>query len=331
MDNLTHGLLGLAIGALRRPTRALPKGQWSPTDKAVLFASALAAELPDLDGLWPRENEVLGAIEVHRGLSHSLLLSPGWALLAAWLATRLFRGARLGPPLAFAWAAVLFGHLAADAWTGWGTRLLLPFSAARLSWDWMMVVDPLFTAPLILGALAALLFRRRWRLALLTGLLLSGAYLASRVVIRTGLERRVARSDGSFRAVTVFPDWLGLTRWRFVAERPKEWVAGSVALLGPPLAHAKHPRSPPLPERLLANPTVREAAQWARFPLVTWDQTADGSSTVRVVELRYHLWGEPTLAMEVELGPGGAVTRAALERPHDPRALLRRWRAGPPK
>ena len=44
MDNLTHGLVGLAIGALRKPDGGPGTGRtFSPTDKAVLFASVVAA------------------------------------------------------------------------------------------------------------------------------------------------------------------------------------------------------------------------------------------------------------------------------------------------
>ncbi|HYI03016.1 metal-dependent hydrolase, partial [Hyalangium sp.] len=57
MDNLTHGLLGVAVGALRRPDT--PGAPLSATDKAVLLGCALAAELPDLDNLLPAENSVV--------------------------------------------------------------------------------------------------------------------------------------------------------------------------------------------------------------------------------------------------------------------------------
>ena len=52
MDSLTHALLGLTLGALRKPNA--PRGiPLTPTDRAVLLAAVIAAELPDLDYLWP--------------------------------------------------------------------------------------------------------------------------------------------------------------------------------------------------------------------------------------------------------------------------------------
>src|SRR5687767_11242625 len=94
MDSLTHGLLGLAIGALRGPDAA-PGARLTATDRATLLGCVVAAELPDLDYLWPAENAVLGALRAHRGLSHSLLFAPVVALAATLLMRVVFRDARL--------------------------------------------------------------------------------------------------------------------------------------------------------------------------------------------------------------------------------------------
>jgi hypothetical protein len=66
MDTLTHGLLGLTVGAIRQP-------EGTPTDRAVLLAAVIAAELPDLDYLWPSDKLVLVTLRAHRGLSHALV------------------------------------------------------------------------------------------------------------------------------------------------------------------------------------------------------------------------------------------------------------------
>ena len=67
MDSLTHGLLGLAIGSLRRP---------DGNRAAVLLGCVLAAELPDLDYFWPADNSVLHSLKAHRGLTHSVFAAP---------------------------------------------------------------------------------------------------------------------------------------------------------------------------------------------------------------------------------------------------------------
>ena len=44
MDTLTHGLLGLAVGAARRPDVKPDEGRASPTDRAVLLSCVIAAD-----------------------------------------------------------------------------------------------------------------------------------------------------------------------------------------------------------------------------------------------------------------------------------------------
>jgi hypothetical protein len=57
--------------------------------------------------------------------------------------------------------------------------------------DWMMVIDPLFTLPLLVGALWGIRKRTLIRRALLTGAAVSCVYLAARIAIRAELTSRV--------------------------------------------------------------------------------------------------------------------------------------------
>jgi len=328
MDNLTHGLVGLAIGALRRPDGGPGAGRpFSATDKAVLLASALAAELPDLDTLLPAANEVMHALHAHRGISHALLVAPAWAAVAAGIACAIFRGARAGQAFLFALGAVVFAHLAPDLWTGWGTRALLPFSDARLHWDLTSVVDPLFTLPLVAAAIFALVRRTRWRRALTVGLAISCAYLGFRTVSRAILVERVESSYPTASQVEVFPSLLSATRWRWVAALPEGYAAGAVGLLGAVEEQRVVPLSPPLPAALAENETVREALAWARLPSVSVEPLGDGGSQVRIADLRYHMGGEPTLSIVVDLDDRGEARDARLDRGGSASDIAARWRS----
>lgn len=341
MDNLTHGLLGLAIGALRRPDATRPHAdlpaeagtgglRLSPTDRAVLLASFVAAELPDLDSFWPEPNSVLHALRAHRGISHALVLAPVWAGVATALAWLIFRRrARLAPVYAFSVLSVLVAHLLADLWTGWGTRLFLPFSDQRASLDWAGVIDPLFTLPLLLGAVAALLRRSRWRQALLVGLACSTAYMGVRVGSRAILHQRVAAIYPSAERVEVFPALLSAWSWRYVAVLPEGNAAGLVPLFGAPIEQRLHPFSQPVPEGLRREATVDEALRWARIPVVSWAPIEGGGSEVRVADLRYHIGGDPTLTFVIRLDATGEVVHAELDRGGTARELLERYRQEP--
>lgn len=342
MDNLTHGLLGLAIGALRKPDGLRggepPGGRWawvrtpratSPTDRAVLLASVIAAELPDLDNFWPEPDAVLHALRAHRGLSHALLVAPVWALVAAGLGCLLFRRARFAPVFGFSILAVVIGHLAADLWTGWGTRLLLPFSDQRLSLDFAAVIDPFLTLPLLIGAIWAWRRRTQWRQALVLGLVISSAYLGFRVASRVVLLDRVAGAYPEARDIEVFPAFFSATGWRYVAVLEDGYAAGKVSLLGAPLQQGRHELSAPLPEAAEDNATVWEALEWARIPLTRAVPREEGRVEIRVADLRYHMGGEPTLEFVILLAPDGSTLDATLERGGSPKDLLERLRNSP--
>ncbi|HEY0839177.1 MAG TPA: metal-dependent hydrolase [Vulgatibacter sp.] len=328
MDNLTHGLVGLAIGALRRPDGGPGTGRpFSPTDKAVLFGAVVAAELPDLDTLLPAANEVMHALHAHRGISHSLVAAPVWALVAAGLACAIFRGARAGPAIAHALGAVFFAHLGPDLWTGWGTRVLLPFSDARLHWDLTSVIDPIFTLPLLAALIFALVKRPRWRQALVVGLVVSCTYLGFRVASRAVLIDRVEATYPTANRVEVFPAILSASKWRWVAVLPEGFAAGVVPLLGEVEEQRRIPATPALPEGLRSNDTVREALAWARLPSVLVDHRPSGGLQVRIADMRYHLGGEPTLSIVVETADDGSTLDARLDRGGSAKEIAERWRS----
>lgn len=331
MDTLTHGLLGAALVALPLPRR-LERGGVLPL-RAALTASVLAAQLPDLDYLLPAEDEVLHTLAAHRGLTHSLVAAPLVALAAALFSKLWFRAAPFEALYARALLSVPLAHLLPDLWTGWGTRLLLPFSERRLALDWTMVLDPWFTAPLSVAALWAFFRRRDFRRAMAWGGAFAATYLALRIGTSAHLTRQVARAYPQAESVHVFPTLLAVTRCRYVARLGLEWAAGSVALGSPPEEAARAPSLPtgPLPSELLRAPTVREALAWARFPVVSVEALDGAARRVRVADLRYHLQGKPTLTFVIDVQPDGGVRHARLDRGGSARDLLRRFREPRPE
>lgn len=335
MDNLTHGLLGLAIGSLRRPDgtpgRAMgAPNRLSPTDRAVLLGCVLAAELPDVDSIILFTDPVHHALVAHRGWTHSLVAAPALALVAAVVVRLFFRDARLKPVFAWSLASLLFAHLFSDLWTGWGTKLLLPFSDARLLLDWTMVIDPWITLPLLAGAIVALVLARRgrsWRPALHAALAFAVLYLGVRVVLHHSLSERV-REAYPAAEVTVFPKLFSVFEWRWVAVTADEQVAGVIRTGASPIEQSRHrrPRADAIPDRLSDIPQVRDALAWARFPIVETHRRDDGGSTVRISDLRYHLNGEPTLGFVIEIGADDVVEDARQVRGGSPRELLERMR-----
>jgi inner membrane protein len=325
VDTLTHGLLGAAVGAV-----PLPRALADPSPRAAragVIVGVVASELPDLDYLLPAGDAVLSMLQAHRGLTHSIIFVPVIALVAALIVQRFFPDARRVPLFVRALIAVPLAHLLPDLWTGWGTRLLLPFSDTRAALDWLMVIDPVFTLPL--AAAAVLAFRRRahWRRIMLAGVAVSVAYVGARVGIALRLTADVRAVYPAAASVHVFPAPLAVWRWRYVARVDGDYAAGEVALGEEPVERARVPATPtgPMPAALAAVPTVREALLWARFPVV---RVATEGSTERVdiADLRYHLRGEPTLKLVIVV-TAGTVTEARLDRGGSASDLWRRWRS----
>jgi inner membrane protein len=112
----------------------------------------LAANLPDADlilGLLGTETYILW----HRGLTHSFLglaiFPPSMALLASGLVS----GLGFGRALVLAEVGAL-SHMALDLPTAWGTIALYPWSNARLSLDWVFIIDPVLWVIFAAGLLA---------------------------------------------------------------------------------------------------------------------------------------------------------------------------------
>ena len=326
MDTLTHGLLGVALAALPMPRRLERPGD-TPL-RAALVVSVLAAELPDLDYLLPAKDAVLHTLSAHRGYSHSLLAAPVVALVAALLGKALFRRAAFASLYARALLSVPIAHLLPDLWTGWGTRLLLPLSDRRLALDWTMVVDPVFTAPLLVAALWAASRRHRFRRAMAFGIGACALYVGLRVAFSMHLSHEVAQAYPRAASVHVFPQLLSVMRWRYVARFDAEYAAGTVALGEAPVEDARHRALPtgPIAEELRRVPTVREALSWARFPVVSTSALDASGRRVTVADLRYHLGGKPTLSFLIDVEPDGRIRNARLERGGSAAELVRRFR-----
>jgi inner membrane protein len=158
------------------------------------------------------------AIEHHRGFTHSLLFVPAGGVIAALLfAARLGREQRLWAVLAgmLAWLS----HAMLDAATTYGTRLFWPFSRLRVGLDIISIIDPLFTAIVVGGVIAA--FAARRRIAAIA-LLLAVASLAGGFVQReraSAAQARLASARGErLERGAVFPTIGNTIVWRSLYE-----------------------------------------------------------------------------------------------------------------
>jgi inner membrane protein len=166
VDPLSQGALGAALAATPAPRQRVA---------AAVAAGALSGMAPDLDVLIRSASDPLLFLEYHRQFTHALAFVPVGAALCALL---LFPLLRRWLPLATLFGCCLLGygsHGLLDACTSYGTQLGWPFSDARVAWNRISVVDPLFTLPLLILVALAIWQGRRfaavaalWAVAYLT-------------------------------------------------------------------------------------------------------------------------------------------------------------------
>jgi len=211
VDPLTHALVGASVSrvALARP---LGKAAWLP--------GAVGALLPDADALIRSSADPLLYAEFHRHFTHALAFIPIGGAIAAlpWLLQRRHR-----PQWRLWLLATTAGyatHGVLDACTTWGTRLYWPFTEARVAWNVISIVDPLFTLILLAGVALAV-----WRdragpavvaLALCAGYLGIGAIQHGRA---SEVQARLAAARGHAPArAAVLPGFTTNLVWRSLYE-----------------------------------------------------------------------------------------------------------------
>lgn len=229
MDTLTHALSGALAARLTAARRDSPPAIPLWQRYAVGMA---AAAFPDIDFVILFVSP-LQYLMHHRGVTHSLLLLPLWAVLLAWLAARIFRN-RLGfrPYLAISAIGIAL-HILGDLITSFGTMVFAPLSDLRVAWNLTFIID-LWASGIIVAGLAASLAWRRSRIPAV----LAGAVLAAYVgfqwferneAVRLGEEFAQAQGWKGAR-VTALPRPVSPLNWTIVIAQQGEYRYAHVNL-----------------------------------------------------------------------------------------------------
>jgi len=209
MDTLTHALSG---ALLARAT--LGRAPQTPAGERVRVAF-LAAAFPDIDYLvsWI---DPLVYLNVHQGLTHSLVLMPAWAALLTSLAARWY-GRRwrdfYGPAL-----LGVLAHIAGDLITAYGTAVFAPLSFERYAYPMAFVLDPYFTAVTAVGLWLSV--HRDSRLAAQIGLATLLTYVGLLAALRAealDMGRDIANERGpGARDVAALPQPFTSLNWKLL-------------------------------------------------------------------------------------------------------------------
>jgi inner membrane protein len=178
MDSLTQIVLGAAVGEAVLGKKV--------GNKAMLYG-AIAGTIPDLDVVANYFTDTITAIEVHRGVTHSILFAIVMAPVFGWLISKI---ERKSPATWRDWSLLmfwgLFTHGILDAFTTWGTQLFWPIDYP-VSFQSIFVIDPLYTLPFLTFLILAMFQKRtslKRRKYNSLGLIISSGYLVLTLILK---------------------------------------------------------------------------------------------------------------------------------------------------
>jgi inner membrane protein len=144
MDNLTHTLVGLALGQAGLARRF---------GKGTTLALIIASNLPDIDALWSF-TQGRESLLMRRTFTHGVLGLPLLSLAAALIFSRFYPNLNWKTLFWLNLGAMAL-HVFMDLLNSYGVVLLYPFSLQRFELSWVFIIDPIIWLVLLL----ALLFR----------------------------------------------------------------------------------------------------------------------------------------------------------------------------
>jgi inner membrane protein len=306
MDNLTHSLIGAALGqaGLKRKTGlAMP-------------ALIIGANIPDIDAaclLWLQGMEHVG---FRRGITHGppaivllpLLLAGGLWWFDQWQERRGTRpDGRL--PVNFKWLFLLsligcLSHPLFDWFNNYGVRLLEPFSSQWFYGDTLFIFDVWIIAALGLGIWLSLrrerAARRRIRETGTRPAKIALAATALYVLANLGISSMAVSSypeaeDGSAQLVVANVPPLAFWQRDMLVGSRNSWRRVSFSLLGGYSDEAPLSRSgdcdvwPDTAALSVGNPALRAFLFWSRMPYVERDDGPKGAR-LRFRDARFSQW-----------------------------------------
>jgi inner membrane protein len=317
VDTLTHALSGALLARVTAPRAAPPRSV--PRRVAAGF---LAAAAPDLDFVIGFAGPVEYLL-THRGVTHSLVMLPLWALVLSWVLAKLLREPGGWRALYGVSALALLAHIVGDLITSFGTMVFAPLSDWRAAIGTTFIIDLWFSGIILAGLVASAVFYRSRIPALAASVALAGyvglQYLQRQQAIEFA-ERYVAEKGLQGARVAVHPRPVSPFNWTvFVSDeqahrfahinlirtQPRRYAPGDgfIARIDAPYLPLEQaiwvarPRYGATDTALIREAWNSEALAFFRWfaDLPAFDGTSAGSTCVWFTDLRFLTPGRETM------------------------------------
>ena len=228
MDTLTHALSGAllvrATEAGDAPARALSRA-------TRMWVGFWAAAFPDSDFVL-RFIDPLMYLTTHRGVTHSVVLLPVWALALGVTFFYLTRRRYSWRALTVVAGLGIGAHIVGDVITAFGTMMFAPLSLMRVAWPTTFIIDPYFSVIIIAGLIAS----ARWpstRKPAVIGLALLAGYVGFQGLLHQralDIGRAHAARTAPGARVHALPQPFTPFHWLVVVEQPERYDMAYVSL-----------------------------------------------------------------------------------------------------
>ena len=263
MDPISQGIVGAVCARTARPK--------SPA-RDTLLLGALAGMAPDLDVLIRSGTDPLLFLEYHRQFTHSIAFAPIGALIVAAATLWLFKSSfKTFIERYWICLAGYFSHGFLDATTTYGTQLYFPFADTRIAWNVMSIIDPLYTLPLLLFSVLAILFAHRGYH--LVALLWMVGYVGFGTVQReraedAGLALAITRGH-QITDISAKPGFASLLLWKTVYEWNGRYFVDGLRM-GTRTRYFPGESVSKVNEQWLATRIDPSSRQWSDFERFKW-------------------------------------------------------------
>jgi inner membrane protein len=309
LDTLTHALSGAllarATASKDAPPRSIPRR---------VAAGFFACAAPDLDFVIG----FVGPVEYllsHRGVTHSVILLPLWALILSWILAKLLREPGGWRALYGVTALALLVHIVGDLITSFGTMIFAPFSDWRAALGTTFIIDLWFSGIILAGLVLSAIFFTSRIPAVAASVVLAGyvgfQFLQKQQALELGFEHARSMAIANAR-VTAHPRPVSPFNWtvflsddevhRFahvnlVRKQPRRYAPGEgfIAKIDSPYMPAEQaiwvtrPRYGATDHELIREAWNSEALAFFRWfaDLPAFDGVSEGSTCVWFADLRF--------------------------------------------